>query len=64
MGEDSNTRLALLNQVAGEIGITPPQLVLAWMRHQEAPVIPLIGVSSVSQLVESIDAMYVRLDKR
>jgi aryl-alcohol dehydrogenase-like predicted oxidoreductase len=63
VGEDSNVRLALLNEVAGELGITPPQLVLAWMRHHEAPIVPLIGVSSVSQMNESIDAMDIRLDK-
>lgn len=63
VGEDSNTRLALLNEVAGKLGTTPAQLVLAWMRHHEAPIIPLIGVSSVPQIIESMDALNVSLDK-
>jgi aryl-alcohol dehydrogenase-like predicted oxidoreductase len=61
-GQDSDTRLATLKQVAGELGITAPQLVLAWMRHHKAPVIPLIGASSVSQLNESLEALDLELD--
>lgn len=62
VGQDSDARLAKLKELAGQLGITAPQLVLAWMRHHEAPVIPLIGASSVSQLNESLDAFDVRLD--
>jgi len=62
IGQDSEVRLALLNAVACELGVTAPQLVLAWMRHHEATVIPLIGVSSVAQLNESLDALEIQLD--
>jgi aryl-alcohol dehydrogenase-like predicted oxidoreductase len=61
-GEDSDARLALLNTVARELGATALQVVLAWMRHHEATVIPLIGVSTVAQLRESLDALDVELD--
>ena len=62
VGEDSDARLAVLRDVAGELGITVPQLILAWMRRHEATVIPLIGVSTLAQLNESLDALDVRLD--
>ena len=62
VGEDSDTRLAMLRTVAGELGIGVPQLVLAWMRRHEITVIPLIGVSTVEQLNESLDALDVQLD--
>ena len=61
VGEDSQTRLTLLRNVARELGLTEPQLVLAWMRHHPAPIIPLIGASSVAQVNESLDAIDVRL---
>jgi aryl-alcohol dehydrogenase-like predicted oxidoreductase len=61
-GPESEERLARLRGVAEELGVTAPQLVLAWMRHHEAPIIPLIGVSSVAQMKESADAMDLRLE--
>ena len=61
-GEDSDARLALLNEVSRELGVSAVQLTLAWMRHHEATVIPLIGVSTVVQLHESLDALGLDLD--
>jgi aryl-alcohol dehydrogenase-like predicted oxidoreductase len=40
-GPDTTTRLAALDKVAGDLGVTPSQVVLAWLRHQGA--IPVIG---------------------
>jgi aryl-alcohol dehydrogenase-like predicted oxidoreductase len=61
VGPDSDIRLARLKHVADELGISAPQLVLAWMRRHEAPVIPLISASRVSQLNESLDALDLEL---
>jgi aryl-alcohol dehydrogenase-like predicted oxidoreductase len=61
-GEDSAERLALLNDVSRELGVTQVQLTLAWMRHDEATVIPLIGVSTEAQLMESLKALDIELD--
>lgn len=60
-GEDSEARLSLLRTIAGELGISVPQLILAWMRHHDFTVIPLIGVSTPAQLTESLDALDVEL---
>lgn len=61
-GPDSDARLEQLNRVARELGVSAPQLAIAWMRHHEATVIPLIGVSSVEQLREMVGALDVVLD--
>ncbi|WP_204057677.1 aldo/keto reductase [Microbispora corallina] len=43
-------RLAVLREVADELGATPNQVVLAWLRAQD--VVPIVGVSSLAQLDE------------
>jgi aryl-alcohol dehydrogenase-like predicted oxidoreductase len=60
-GPESEARIACLRSIARDLGLTEPQLVLAWMRRHEAPIIPLIGASSVDQLRESLRAMDVNL---
>ncbi|WP_169984154.1 aldo/keto reductase [Microbispora sp. H10836] len=51
-------RLAVLDEVAGELGATRNQVVLAWLRAQD--IIPIVGVSSMAQLEEII--VDVKLD--
>jgi aryl-alcohol dehydrogenase-like predicted oxidoreductase len=49
-GPDAEARLAVLGEVARELGSTPNQLVLAWLMHQSAPrVIPIIGPRTLAQ---------------
>ena len=61
-GDFNRKRLQALNEVVKEIeGITPNQLVLAWMRQQAAPVIPLISGSRKAQLEENIKCLDYRL---
>lgn len=55
-------RLAALGQVAGELGATPGQAALAWLLHQDPPVIPIPGASSVAQLEEILGATELKLD--
>ncbi|MBO3746259.1 aldo/keto reductase [Streptosporangiaceae bacterium NEAU-GS5] len=45
-------RLAVLDQVAAEAGVTRNQVVLAWMRAQG--IIPIVGVSTLAQLEEML----------
>ena len=55
-----------LNGIAGELGVTLPQLAIAWLIHKErelgVTIIPVIGVSSVEQLEENLGALEVKLD--
>jgi aryl-alcohol dehydrogenase-like predicted oxidoreductase len=66
MGEygsaDSEARLAAVTEVAGEIGATPNQTVLAWMLHQTDPVrVPLIGPRTVEQFEDLVPAADLKL---
>lgn len=58
--DDSRRRLAVLRQVAGELGATPNQVVLAWLLA--GGVLPVLGVSEVSQLDECLGALDLVLD--
>jgi aryl-alcohol dehydrogenase-like predicted oxidoreductase len=49
--------------VAGELGATPNQVVLAWMLGGAVPVSPVLGVSSVAQLDEALGATVLALDE-
>ncbi|MBB6121253.1 aldo/keto reductase [Nocardiopsis algeriensis] len=49
-------RLAVLDEVAQETGATRNQVVLAWLMDSDPPVVPLVGVSSIAQLDEAIEA--------
>ncbi|MEU0882403.1 aldo/keto reductase [Lentzea sp. NPDC005914] len=60
--EDSRRRLKVLAEVAGELGATPNQVVLAWLLGGDPPVLPILGVSSVEQLDECLGALDVVLD--
>ena len=60
-GPDSDTRLATLRAVAAELGVSVPQAVIAWMRHSDPPVLPIIAGSRPEQLAENIAALDIRL---
>jgi len=49
-------RLARLRTMADALRISPNTLILAWMRHSNPPVVPVIGASSESQLDENLAA--------
>ncbi|GAA4571075.1 aldo/keto reductase [Planotetraspora kaengkrachanensis] len=59
-------RLAVLDEVAGELGATRNQVVLAWLQAQG--IVPIVGVSSLAQLEELLadvkldDDLRARLD--
>jgi aryl-alcohol dehydrogenase-like predicted oxidoreductase len=55
-------RLEVLREVAGELGATPNQVVLAWLWHSRPAVVPIPGASSVAQLDELLGAVDVSLD--
>jgi aryl-alcohol dehydrogenase-like predicted oxidoreductase len=54
-------RLKELQEVAGEVGATVNQVVLAWLIGGDIPMIPLVGASSVAQLDESLAAVDLEL---
>jgi aryl-alcohol dehydrogenase-like predicted oxidoreductase len=58
----NQARLAVLSQVAAELGATPTQVVLAWLMQGEPPMIPVVGASTVAQLEELLGAVDLHLD--
>ncbi|NJP98513.1 aldo/keto reductase [Nonomuraea sp. FMUSA5-5] len=53
-------RLAVLHEVAGELGATPNQVVLAWLMADG--IVPIVGISTMEQLEEAIGAAELKLD--
>jgi aryl-alcohol dehydrogenase-like predicted oxidoreductase len=47
-------RLAVLGEVADELGATRNQVVLAWLTGGVPPVTPIVGVSGIAQLEEAL----------
>ncbi|HVO44221.1 MAG TPA: aldo/keto reductase [Aggregatilineales bacterium] len=60
-GPDTDARLAMLRTVAAECGATVPQIIIAWMRQSDYPVLPLIAASRTDQLHELVGALAVNL---
>jgi aryl-alcohol dehydrogenase-like predicted oxidoreductase len=58
----NQVRLAVLRDVAAELGATPNQVVLAWLMQGQPPIIPITGASSVAQLDDQLGALDLRLD--
>ncbi len=60
-GPDSDSRLTALQETARELGCTPNQLVIAWMRQSDPAILPIIAGSQVEQLAENIAALKITL---
>ena len=65
-GENFTKNLELVEQVralAGEKGVTPGQLALAWLLHQGNDIVPIPGTKHRSRLEENIEAADVHLNQ-
>jgi aryl-alcohol dehydrogenase-like predicted oxidoreductase len=62
-GPDADLRLAALRQVAHEIGADANQVVIAWMRQSNPPVLPIVAGSRTEQLRQNIAALRLRLNE-
>ncbi|MBN2131435.1 MAG: aldo/keto reductase [Sedimentisphaerales bacterium] len=60
-GPDAEARLAALKTVAGEVDGTLNQVIIAWMRQSDPPVLPIIAGSKPEQLTENIAALDIAL---
>jgi len=49
-------RLAVLGDVAGELGVTRNQVVLAWLLGGDPAISPIVGVSTAEQIDEALAA--------
>ncbi len=65
-GENFERNLELVEQVralAGEKGVTPGQLALAWLLHQGDDLVPIPGTKRRSRLTENVEAADVHLNQ-
>lgn len=61
LGMDSDVRRKALKDIAAEVGVTPNQIILAWMLHSDPVVLPLIAASTREQMQENLDVLDVQL---
>jgi Predicted oxidoreductases (related to aryl-alcohol dehydrogenases) len=57
----SRTRRARARELAAQLGVTPNQVALAWLRHQEPLTIPLFGTTKQENLAEAVGAADIAL---
>ncbi|MCX6631752.1 MAG: aldo/keto reductase [Candidatus Solibacter sp.] len=60
-GPESVERMRALEGVARELGATPNQVIIAWMRQSDPAVLPIIAGSRPEQLAENLAALGVTL---
>lgn len=57
-GPDTDARLAVLTELAAELGVRPNQLVLAWLLHRADPTpVTLVGPRTLEQLDAAMAAL-------
>ncbi|MFM9902378.1 MAG: aldo/keto reductase [Polaromonas sp.] len=65
-GAKNQQLVAVLQQLAADMGVTAPQVAIAWVlaqgRQQGLHLVPLVGARKLAQLDESLAAMAVTLD--
>ncbi|WP_194818701.1 aldo/keto reductase [Nocardia sp. XZ_19_385] len=59
--ETERAAAAAVAKVAAELGATPAQVALAWIRHRSTAVLPIIGPRTVAQLQENLGALDLEL---
>jgi aryl-alcohol dehydrogenase-like predicted oxidoreductase len=60
-GPDADERLRALSDVSAQTGATRSQVIIAWMRQSDPPVLPIIAGSCIGQLEENIAALQLQL---
>ena len=60
-GPETDARLGALKTVASQVGCTPNQVIIAWMRQSSPAILPIIAGSRTEQLQENIDALAIKL---
>ena len=61
-GPDADDRLHALRTVAAETGATLNQVIIAWMRQSDPPVLPIIAGSRPEHLLENVGALEIVLN--
>jgi len=59
--DENRARAARAKALADELGATPNQIALAWLRAQPFPVIPILGTADVDHLRDALGAVNIAL---
>jgi aryl-alcohol dehydrogenase-like predicted oxidoreductase len=59
--QENRRRFAPLRDLAGQLGVTPAQLALAWLLHQGEQVVPIPGMTQRWQIEENLAAAVLEL---
>jgi aryl-alcohol dehydrogenase-like predicted oxidoreductase len=62
-GERPDRVVAALQKVSQQVGRSPAQVALAWLRHRDIPVIPIVGARRVSQLQDNLASLELELTR-
>jgi aryl-alcohol dehydrogenase-like predicted oxidoreductase len=60
-GPEADERLGALREVACELGADPSQVIIAWMRQSDPPVLPIVAGSRPEQLQQNVAALKITL---
>ncbi len=60
-GPDTDARISVLHEVAGELGANANQVVLAWMMHRQPPLLPVFSARNPQQMKENLGALDIVL---
>lgn len=60
-GPDADARLAVLREIAAAHGVTPNQVILAWLVQQAPPILPVMAASTDEQMAENLAALDLKL---
>jgi len=61
LSPDTDIRLAVLKEVARELGATANQVVLAWMMHRQPPFLPVFSARNPQQMKENLGTLDIAL---
>lgn len=53
--------LKVLRRIGAEVGRSPAQVALAWLRYRDIPVIPVIGARKISQFEDNVASLSLNL---
>jgi aryl-alcohol dehydrogenase-like predicted oxidoreductase len=60
--EDNFKRLERAGQLAGELGLTVPQIAMAWVMNQPLNIFALVGTANGSEFQANMEALALKLD--
>jgi aryl-alcohol dehydrogenase-like predicted oxidoreductase len=60
-GEALDRVVFALNNVSQQVGRSPAQVALAWLRYRHIPIIPIVGARRVSQLEDNLRSLQLEL---